>query len=626
MEAAPLTADLRPASPGRGLYRRLLTFLRPHRWRMVGTIACNLVAAVLDVFTITLLIPFLNALFRMPTPPGLVTRTQEVLIGRFLDPSDPMGSLRNVLVIIMAAVVVKNLFIWASSQLGASLQEYVIRDLRNAVYAHLQRLPLPFFTRTRTGQLLARVLNDTQQTKSVITELVTRSLQNAAMVIAGLVVLFALSWRLTVVALAVAPVLIVLLQPVLRALRRGHRRLTNQFGEMTAVVQEAVSGIRLVKAFGGEGYELGRFREASDRYAKGMMRVARLAQLAIPITETMGTLAAVIILWFGAREVLESGSMDPTTLITFLAGTLRLLQPLKQLSQVPTVAAQSMASAERVFEVLDAEAEHDRDTGTRTVTGLSRGIEFERVTFAYDAEPVLQDVSLSARRGDVIAIVGASGAGKTTLVDLIPRFHEPTAGRILLDGVDTREITLTSLRRLTGIVSQDTVVFNDTVRNNVAYGVAASYTDEQVAAAARAANADVFIRELPQGYDTVLGERGTRLSGGQRQRIAIARALLVDPPILILDEATSALDSESERLVQQAIDRLLAGRTVFVIAHRLSTIAHATQIVVLDRGRVVERGTHEELLARRGHYHRLHAMEFRPEGVGAGAPDEGEAA
>jgi subfamily B ATP-binding cassette protein MsbA len=240
------------------------------------------------------------------------------------------------------------------------------------------------------------------------------------------------------------------------------------------------------------------------------------------------------------------------------------------------------------------------------------------VTFGYDTQPVLDDVSFTARRGDVIAIVGASGAGKTTLVDLIPRFYEPTRGRILLDGIDTREITLPSLRSLTGIVSQDTVVFNDTVRNNLAYGAAASYSDEQVTAAARAANAHQFISELPDGYDTMLGERGTRLSGGQRQRIAIARALLVDPPILILDEATSALDSESERLVQEAIERLLAGRTVFMIAHRLSTIARATQILVLERGRVVERGTHDELLARRGAYHRLHLLQVRP--------DEGEAA
>ena len=603
----------------RSLYSRLLAFLKPHWWRMAGTIACNLVAAVLDVFTITLLIPFLNALFNQPQV-GLITDVQQRLIGAFLDPADRIGSLRNVLVLIMAAVVLKNLFIWISSQLGASLQEYVTRDLRNALYAHVQRLPLPFFTRTKTGQLLARVLNDTQQTKAVITESVTRSIQSAAMVITSVVTLFAISWRLALLTLIVAPLLIGLLQPVLRSLRRGHRKLSSQFGDMTSVVQEAVSGIRLVKSFGGEDYEFARFREASDRYARGMMRVTRLSQLAIPITETVGTGVAVIVLWFGAREVLVSGTIAGTTLIAFLALTLRMLQPLKQLSQVPTVAAQSLAAAERIFEVLDAESEYARDQGTTLVTGLSTSIEFDRVTFAYERAPVIENLSFVARRGDITAIVGASGAGKTTLVDLIPRFYEPTRGRILIDGVDTREISLRSLRTLTGIVSQDTVVFNDTVRNNLAYGAGNRFSDEQVIAAARAANAHDFISQLPDGYDTILGERGTRLSGGQRQRIAIARALLIDPPILILDEATSALDTESERLVQEAIDRLLRGRTVFVIAHRLSTVANATQILVLDRGRVVELGTHEDLLARRGAYHRLHALQF-PRG---GEPEPGK--
>jgi subfamily B ATP-binding cassette protein MsbA len=438
---------------------------------MAGTIACNLLAAVLDVFTITLLIPFLNALFNQPQT-GLISDIQRRVVGSLLDQSDRMGSLRNVLILIMAAVVAKNLLIWVSSQLGASLQEYVTRDLRNALYGHLQRLPLPYFTRTKTGQLLARVLNDTQQTKAVITESVTRSIQSAAMVITSVVTLFLISWRLALLTLVVAPLLIGLLQPVLRALRRGHRKLSNQFGDMTAVVQEAVSGIRLVKSFGGEEYEYGRFREASDRYARGMMRVTRLAQLAIPITETVGTGVAVIVLWFGAREVLITGTIDATTLIAFLALTLRILQPLKQLSQVPTVAAQSMAAAERVFEVLDAESEYERDRGTRTVTTLERQIDFDRVTFAYEQSPVLDDVSFSAKRGEVIAIVGASGAGKTTLVDLIPRFYEPTRGTIRIDGVDTRELTLRSLRNLIGIVSQDTVVFNDTVRNNLAYGAA----------------------------------------------------------------------------------------------------------------------------------------------------------
>ena len=415
--------------------------------------------------------------------------------------------------------------------------------------------------------------------------------------------------RLTLLALVVAPLLIGLLQPLLRKLRKGHRRLSNQYGEMTAVVQESVSGIRLVKSFGGEGYEETRFREGSERYARGMVRVTRLSVLAQPITETVGTAIAVAILWVGARRV-DAGALTGAALITFLILVMRMLQPLKQLSQVPTTAQQSLAAAERIFEVLDSPTEPSLDRGTITPAPFDRALQFDRVSFAYETEPVLSDVSFVAAKGEIVALVGASGAGKSTLVDLIPRFYEPASGRILLDGVDTRQIALPALRSLIGIVSQDTVLFNDTVRKNLAYGSDGKYTNEQIEAAARAANAHAFISELPDGYDTILGERGTRLSGGQRQRLSIARALLVDPPILILDEATSALDTESERLVQEAIDRLLAGRTVFVIAHRLSTVAHADQILVLDRGRVVEHGTHTALLAKRGHYHRLHAMQF----------------
>ena len=598
------------------MYRRLLAFLRPHGWRMAGTVASNVGAAALDVFTFTLLIPFLNALFGQPplaATSGVVDDVLRATVGAFLDSADKMGSLRNIILFILAAVTLKSVLVWMSGQLGAQLQEYVTRDLRDAFYRHLQRLPLGYYTQTRAGQILARVLQDTQATKALVVEIVTRSLQSGATVVLTIVALVAISWELTLIALVIAPLLIALLQPLLRKLRKGHRRLGNQYGEIASVVQESVSGIRLVKAFQAEPYEERRFVEASDRYARGMVRVTRIAALAQPITETVGTAIAVAILWIGAREVLVDGALSGAALITFLILVMRMLQPLKQLSQVPTTAQQSLAAAERLFETLDTPTETARDRGTRQVAEFRSAVTFEGVSFAYEpgAAPVLADVSFTARRGEVVALVGPSGAGKSTLVDLIPRFYEPTGGRILIDGVDARDITLASLRSLTGIVSQDTVLFNDTVRSNIAYGRPGAYSDAQVEAAARAANAHAFITDLPDGYDTVLGERGTRLSGGQRQRLAIARALLIDPPILILDEATSALDTESERLVQEAIERLLAGRTVFVIAHRLSTIEYADQILVLDRGRVAERGTHAELLARRGTYARLHALQHR---------------
>ena len=595
------------------VYRRLLPYLRPHGWRMAITIVANLIAALLDGFAIALLIPFLNILFHQPAstmPKGFVGNLLHTFVGGQIIQGDEMRSLRNVIILVMVAVILKNLLVWIAGQFGATLQEYVTRDLRNSVYRHLAHLPLGYFTQMKAGQILSRVINDTFETRLILTQIVTQSLQSASLVLVYIAILFSISWKLSLIALVILPLLGFSLQPMLRKLRRGNLRRGNVHGEMTSVLQETISGIRLVKASSAEGYEEARFAEGSNKYARSSLKLTRLALLAPPITEIIGTLIAVVILWIGAWQVLRGGTMTGATLLAFLTLVLRLLQPLKQLSQMRTTAQSSLASAERLFEILDSPAEFQRDRGTRDKAAFERDLRFENVTFSYGDAPVLTGIDLTARKGEVVALVGPSGSGKSTLVDLIPRFYEPAQGRILVDGIDTREIKLPALRALTGIVSQETVLFHDTVRNNIAYGAAEKYSQAQIEAAASAANAHEFITELPSGYDTLLGERGTRLSGGQRQRLAIARALLSDPPILILDEATSALDTESERLVQEAIDRLLRGRTVFVIAHRLSTIAHADQILVLDRGEIVEQGSHAELLARRGAYYRLYSLQF----------------
>ncbi len=583
---------------------------------MTITIVGNFAAALLDGFAIALLIPFLNILFHQP-PTGMETGWVAGLLDRTVGgtivPGDEMTSLLNVIMIVLAAVLAKNLLVWIAGQFGASLQEYVTRDLRNAVYRHLAHLPLGYFTQMKAGQILSRVINDTFETRLILTQIVTQSLQSVSLVVVYIAILFSISWKLTLLALVILPILAVAFQPMLKKLRKGNLRRGNVHGEMTSVLQETIAGIRIVKSFGTEAYEEKRFGEGSNKYARSSVRLTRLALLAPPVTEIVGMGIAVLVLWLGAREVLVAGSMTGATLLAFLTLVLRLLQPLKQLSAMRATAQSSLASAERLFEILDSPAEFQRDRGTRDRAAFDRDVRFEKVSFAYDGNPVLSGIDLQVRKGEVVALVGPSGAGKSTLVDLLPRFYEPAAGRILLDGIDTREIKLPALRALTGIVSQETVLFNDTARNNIAYGAPDKYTQEQIEAAAKAGNAHDFIMDLPQGYDTVLGERGTRLSGGQRQRLAIARALLSDPPILILDEATSALDTESERLVQEAVDRLLQGRTVFVIAHRLSTIVHADQIVFMDRGEIVERGSHAELLAKRGAYYRLYSMQFSAE-------------
>ena len=570
----------------------------------------------MDGFTFVLLIPFLRTLFGdAPLPGDGESRVEEILgrvAGPFLTAGEPDLALRNVVIVLLVTLSLKNVAGYAAAMGSVTIQESVVRDLRVRLVRHLQTLPLGFFQKMRAGQLVARVVSDTDQVKTAVSAALASLLQNVAVIGVYVAILIGLSWRLTLLALLLAPALLLVIRPLLARLRRRSRELAAERGELTSQAAEMVSSVKLTRAYVAEDYEARRFEALAERYRKRVLRAQRYSSLTSPVSEVFAGVMTVLILWVGTRLVLDNPAvLRPEVLITFLAVALRLVSPVKAVSNYPTQLAGAQASADRVQEVLDLAADEGDRPGEVAAPGFRECIQYCGVSFAYGGDAaVLHDVKLEVRRGQVLAIVGPSGTGKTTLVDLLPRFYEPTAGEIRLDGVPLTRYTRRSLRALMGIVSQETVLLNDSVFANIAYG-RADYTLDQVRAAARAANADEFVVKLPEMYHTVLGERGARLSGGQRQRIAIARALLRDPPILILDEATSALDTESELLVQEAIDRLMEHRTVLVIAHRLATVRHAQAIVVLNEGRVVERGSHEALYAAGGLYRRLYDLQFR---------------
>ncbi len=496
----------------------------------------------------------------------------------------------------------------------ARVQQGVTRDLRDSVYDHLLDLDMAFFGKTKMGQILSRLTYDVEQLRVLVAKELGKVVSSVFEFTAALVVMLIISAKLTLAAFIVVPATMGIWGPLIRKLKKADRRVLDSAADVNAHIQETLTGIRLVKSSSTEGYERGRFHGLTLRYYKQFLRSERLRALASPITETLTALGTVILLWYGAQLVLGGGGLGGEEFIVFLGLSLKLYHPVKYLAKFPALIQPGLVGAERIFEFMDAPIEIRDSDGAQAFPGLQEEISFDEVAFEYRPdEPVLHDISFKVPRGTVVALVGPSGAGKTTVLDLLARFYDVTEGSISVDGTDIREFSLRGLRSSLGIVSQETILFHDTVRANIAYG-SPQATQEDVERAAEAAYAHDFIRGFPQGYDTVVGERGTALSGGQRQRLAIARAILRNPPILVFDEATSSLDTEAERLVQQAIERLLEGRTVFVIAHRLSTVQRAEQILVLDQGRIQERGTHQALLSAGGLYQRLYDLQFSDEG------------
>ncbi len=609
------------------LYFRILGYLRPHAGLFMVGAAATFAFAALDAWTYVLLIPFVSALFgqgEVPGnasgaadgPPNAMERFLDATVHQWIDldataPEEMLVAVQQVILLILLTFLLKNVFDFLRNYLIARVEQGVTRDLRREVYDHLLELDLAFFGRTRMGQIVSRLTHDVEQLRTLLARELAKMLSAVFEFVVAFVAMIAISWQLTLAAFVVIPGTMAIWGPLVKKLRRGDRRVLDLAGDVNGHIQETLSGIRLVKSSGAERLERTRFHRLTQDYFRTFVRTERWRALAAPGTETLAAVGTVVILWLGANLVMIEQSLTGAQFVGFLALSLKLYQPVKYAAKFPALVQPGLVGAERVFEFLDAPAEiHDR-TGALPFPGLRKGVRFDDVTFAYrEGQVVLSHIDLDIPAGTVTALVGPSGAGKTTLVDLLGRFYDVTDGRISIDDVDLRDIRIEDLRGSLGIVSQETVLFHDTVRANIAYG-RPDASDEAVEAAARAANAHAFVRALPEGYDTMVGERGTELSGGQRQRIAIARALLRDPPILVFDEATSALDTESERLVQDAIERLLRGRTVFVIAHRLSTIQRADRIVVLDEGRIVEQGRHEELLEAGGTYRRLHEMQFR---------------
>ena len=575
------------ASDTMNIYKRLVKLARPHVAKFILAMFCMLVVGGLTSALAFLVKPALDDIFMKKN----------------------MVMLKWIPVAVITIYLLKGLCNYVQIVLMSFIGQRVVADVRNQLYRAIQGQSMSFFTKHPTGILMSRITNDVNSMQGTVSEAVTSLLKDSFTLVCLIFVIFYRDWQLALVAMVIFPLTIYPIATFGRKMRSVATRTQVTMGTLTTLLQETISGARIVKAFGREDYEVSRFSRENENLLRLTLKAVSISAISSPFMEFLGGIGIAAIVFYGGYQVIQ-GVSTPGTFFSFLTALLMLYEPIKRLTNVNNTIQQGIAGAQRVFSIIDTVPEIQNKTGAVPLPAIWKAIEIRNVTFRYEDVPVLNRINLTVRAGEAVAFVGMSGGGKTTLVNLIPRFYDVSEGQILIDGLDVRDVTIESLRAQIGMVTQQTILFNDTVRNNIVYGDSGK-TEADVIRAAKAANAHNFIMNLPQGYDTVIGEQGTKLSGGERQRISIARALLKDAPILILDEATSSLDTEAEIEVQEALENLMRGRTTLVIAHRLSTIRNADRIVVLVNGEIAEEGTHETLLNKRGEYYRLYQMQFK---------------